>query len=450
MKLNTAVKTNIRTHEGAPAARIGAEEELRRSVMACMLWEDSFYESGASIAERIKTLVAQSRPEFVAAVAAHARWDMKLRHVPLLIVREMARLPNHKGLVSKLLPDVIGRPDEITEFLAIYWAEKRQPVSAQVKKGLAVAFRKFSEYELAKYDRDGAVKLRDALFLSHSKPENATVRHTKLERKAGEYELTKGEALYKAIVDGTLKTPDTWEVALSGGADPKEAFSRLMSEKKLGALAFIRNLRNMKAAGIDKAEVEAYAATVKLDRVLPFRFIAAARACPGWEDVVEPMMLRCLEGQEKLPGKTAIVVDNSGSMRGTRVSKKSDIDRSDAACAVAILVREVCASCVVIGFGSAAALIPPRRGFALADAIKTGPGGGTDTRQAVDLAAREGYDRIIVITDEQSHTVVPAPKGVGYFINVANEKNGIGYGAWTHIDGWSEAILDYIRQAECG
>jgi 60 kDa SS-A/Ro ribonucleoprotein len=33
-------------------------------------------------------------------------------------------------------------------------------------------------------------------------------------------------------------------------------------------------------------------------------------------------------------------------------------------------------------------------------------------------------------------------------INVASYTNGVGYGAWTHIDGWSEAVIDYIRSFE--
>jgi hypothetical protein len=43
---------------------------------------------------------------------------------------------------------------------------------------------------------------------------------------------------------------------------------------------------------------------------------------------------------------------------------------------------------------------------------------------------------------------VPAPNGVGYVINVASARNGVGYGAWTHVDGWSEAVVDYIRSLE--
>ena len=55
---------------------------------------------------------------------------------------------------------------------------------------------------------------------------------------------------------------------------------------------------------------------------------------------------------------------------------------------------------------------------------------------------------MVVITDEQSHDRVNAPRGRGYVINVASNRNGVGYGEWTHIDGWSEAVIDYIAELE--
>ncbi len=63
-------------------------------------------------------------------------------------------------------------------------------------------------------------------------------------------------------------------------------------------------------------------------------------------------------------------------------------------------------------------------------------------------AIDERYDRIIVITDEQSHDRIGAPRGKGYVINVASARNGVGYGPWVHIDGFSEAVIDYIRELE--
>ena len=62
--------------------------------------------------------------------------------------------------------------------------------------------------------------------------------------------------------------------------------------------------------------------------------------------------------------------------------------------------------------------------------------------------SKEQYDRLIVITDEQAHDTVPAPQGKGYVINVASYKNGVGYGKWTHVDGWSESVVEYIRMLE--
>ena len=135
--------TRPRNHEGARAKVITAEQALRRSVLSCMLWENEFYEDGMQIAGRIQELVPRVRAERVAALAVEAREKMKLRHAPLLLVREMARHASHRGFVADTLARVIQRADELAEFVAIYWAGGRQPLSAQVKKGLAAAFVRF-------------------------------------------------------------------------------------------------------------------------------------------------------------------------------------------------------------------------------------------------------------------------------------------------------------------
>jgi len=93
-----------------------------------------------------------------------------------------------------------------------------------------------------------------------------------------------------------------------------------------------------------------------------------------------------------------------------------------------------------------------RRGMALRDALDTSqPHGATYLGKALDQvekACREGYDRLVVITDEQSHDHVPPPHGKGYVINVASNRNGVGYGEWMHIDGWSEAVVEFIAELE--
>ena len=421
-----------RTHEDAPARHISPELQLRRSVLACLLWESQFYEDGVEIAGRIAELVPKVAAEKVAALAIEARERMKLRHAPLLLVREMARHKTHRALVSETLARVIQRADELAEFVAIYWKDGRVPLSGQVKKGLAAAFPKFDEYQLAKYDRGGPIKLRDVLFLSHAKPrDNAQAM------------------VWKKLIWGRLDAPDTWEVALSSGSDKREAWQRLLAENKLGALALLRNLRNMKEAGVEEDLVLAALRSMRTARVLPFRFLAAARYAPQWEDVLEQAMLKCVEGAEKLPGKTIVLVDVSGSMTAP-LSRRSEMQRTDAAYGLAVLLREIGEKVAVFSFSDDLVEVPARRGFALRDAIDASQRhNSTQLGKAIEqLNKNERYDRLIVITDEQAHDSVPGPKGKGYVINVASYKNGVGYGKWTHIDGWSEAVIEYIRMLE--
>lgn len=470
-----------RTHEGAVAARLTPLQELIRTVMSCMLWEDNFYEDGVSIADRIKKLVHQVTLAEAAGVAVEARENMKLRHVPLLIAREMARHParnsasvvrfndaNDTSIISETLARVIQRPDELSEFLAIYWKDGKQPLSKQVKRGLAKAFQKFNEYALAKYNRKKDIMLRDVLFLCHSKPQDVPADALPWDKAAREHlanthEIThakfvsgmrpqgfsEGELLYGRLIYDRLATPDTWEVELSKGGDKSAAWTRLLLEKKLGDLAFLRNLRNMRAAGLSDFSLAAYGDERRWGRVLPFRFIAAARMLPQLEPHLERWMLKCLEGAPKLAGRTALLIDVSGSM-SSRISPKSDLSRLDAAKALAMLLREVCEEVGVYIFNGGTLHVPPRRGFALADAIGTA-GGGTDVRQAV-LRSRAHFgvaDRTIIITDEQSATPLPAPENdKSYCLNVAAHRNGLGYGAWLHIDGFSEAVVDYILKHE--
>jgi 60 kDa SS-A/Ro ribonucleoprotein len=445
MRLNILKLHRPRTHEGAPARVIPPEQALRRSVLSCMLWEGEFYEDGVQIAGRIQELVPKVLAEKVAALAIEARERMKLRHAPLLLVREMARHATHRGLVAGTLARVIQRADELSEFVAIYWAQGHQPLSAQVKKGLAAAFGKFDEYALAKYDRAGAVRLRDVLFLCHARPVD--------EAQA---------ALWKRLVDNELATPDTWEVALSAaghgeGAHKRAVWERLLNERKLGALALLRNLRNLHQAGVSEELVLAALAALKTDRVLPFRFLAAARNAPQWEEPLEAAMFRALESRSSegraatLAGHTVLLVDVSGSMEAT-LARRSEMRRTDAAYGLAILLREIAEKVTIYTFSDRAQLVPSRRGMALRDALdKSQPHSGTMLGAAlkhVEGECRNGYDRLVVITDEQSHDSVPAPRGKGYVINVASNRNGVGYGPWTHIDGWSEAVIEYIAELE--
>lgn len=429
-----------KTHEGGAAfPHIRPEQALRRSVLSCLLWESEFYEDGKSIADRIWDAAMAVPAETLAGLAVEARVRFNLRHVPLLLCSALVARKLKSSLVGDTIARVVDRADELAEFLAVYAKANgvepnalKPKLAAQVKRGLALAFQKFDAYRLAKYNRDGAIKLRDVLFLCHAKPKD--------EEQA---------ALWKRLIDGTLESPDTWEVALSGGADKKDTFERLLREEKLGYFALLRNLRNMEQAGCDPLLVKQAILARKggAHRVLPFRYVAAAKAAPRYEPELDASLAAAIAEMSPLGGSTVVLVDVSGSM-DVVLSAKSDLQRIDAAAALAAVIPA--SDLRIFTFSNEIVEIPPRKGIACIDAVMgSQPHGGTHLGAAVKhINEHIPYDRLIVVSDEQSHDSVPAPGGRGYMINVASSQNGVGYGKWTHIDGFSEQVIRFIHEHE--
>jgi hypothetical protein len=429
----------------------GAEALLRRAVMACLLWEDLAYQSGASVADNIRALIPQVAPSVVAAIAIEAREKQKLRHVPLLIVREMARLDTHKHLVGGLLPRVILRADELAEFVALYWKDGKEKLSKQVKIGLAASFARFEAYHFAKYKGTGdAVRLRDVLFLVHPKPAQGR------------------EEMYKQIAEDTLLIPGTWENRLSAGEDKKAVWTSLIEAGDLGALAFLRNLRNMEDVGVSRLTIQHGFETVNPRWLLPLNYLTAAKAAPKWEGEIEGLMLRGLGQVPKLPGYSIFVVDVSGSM-GKRISDKSDSSRLQVAEAMAMIALETCEHVAIYATAGSdshhvhkTCFIPSRHGFGLMSLIDKAAaelgGGGIFTRQCLEyIKAQETDqpDRIIVFSDSEDcdlpNRKTPAPFGKkNYIVDVSAHNRGINYaGAWTaEVSGWSEHFLRFIAALE--
>ncbi len=423
------------TYEGGKAAVVGVYEQLRRSVLACLLWENTFYESGVEITERIKNLVGLNDTESVADLAVEARKTMNLRHVPLWLIVSMLAEKRHRAAVGNLIPRVISRPDEMGELLSLYWKNSgKVPLANQLKKGLSKCFDLFGEYSFAKNDsKKSAVRLRDVMFLTHPKP--------KTKEK---------EELFKRIANDEMETPDTWEVALSSGASKRETFERLMKEKKLGALAFLRNLRNMKESGVSEELVKEYFSTVDFSKVFPFRFISAANAVPEWKKFIEPAMLERARKMEKLSGKTIVLLDVSGSMFNN-VSDRSELDRIDMANGLAIILREICEDIEIYTFSDRIASVKPNRGFELAHSIRTSQEHrSTYLGKAISwLNINSRADRLVILTDEQAGDNVPAPKfEKPYIIDVASYRYGVDYDNYVHINGFSEAVVLYLIEYE--
>lgn len=435
------------THEGAPARTPYAPLiRLRRSVLSCLLWEKEFYEDGESIADRILSTCRECNPVDIAQLAIETRTQGNLRHVPLLLLIGLmdsvkARgtgIVNNPSLIADTIFATIQRPDDMGELLALWNKVKGANAAypAQLKKGLARAFVKFDAYSLAKYNADSAeFKLRDVMFLSHPRPKDVEQENT-----------------FRALAAKTLPPPDTWEVALSSGADKKETFTRLLTEGKLGYLALLRNLRNMEQAGVDPALISQAILARKrgAERVLPFRYIAAARYAPNQAAALDEALLASLEDAPTFPGKTIVLVDISGSMQSP-LSARSDLTREDAAAALASIIKAD--QLRIVAFSRGTYPVNNLRGLAGIDAIKhlRADRGATYLGEALKEVMQHPHDRLIVITDEQSHDAIPDPvltNGQAYMINVASYRQGVGYRKWVHLDGFSENVLRFIHAHE--
>jgi hypothetical protein len=439
-RTNTAARNMNRTHEGAPAVPVlTAEMMLRRSVLSCLLFEREFYEDGQEIAARIVDTAEKVAPEKLAEIAIAARTTFNLRHVPLLLLDVLCRTGvGHGSLVQNTIDAVIQRADEPAELLSIFWrntptGQKRKMIPAQMRKGLAKAFARFNEYHLAKYAGKGdKVTLRDALRMARPTPTTA-----------------EQSALWRRVTKRELATPITWETELSAGKDKRAVFERLILEQKLGYFALLRNLRNMVVANVDPDLVRAAIVARKggAERILPFRYVAAARAAPMFEPELDVALKAAISEMPKFQGKTLVLVDVSGSMNWP-LSAKSDMKRIDAGAALAAMITAD--DLRMFTFSNVVVEVPPRRGMAGVDAIvRSQQHDGTELGRAVREMNAIQHDRLIVLTDEQSSDPVPDPVcGKAYMINVASAKNGVGYGRWTHVDGFSEGVLRFIHEVE--
>ncbi|MGD8604554.1 MAG: TROVE domain-containing protein [Anaerolineales bacterium] len=453
MRTNTKTTSTLKTHEGAPAKWIDPKAQLERLISCCLLWEDQFYVDGQEISDSIENALNEYLSQFTLGsskrgngadtgpsaleqsilLAIKAREQLHLRHLPLYMMALIAARSSRDRRIKFGIARVIQRADELGEFLSL-WAKVtgRHPknltrLQGQVKKGLAMAFQKFDGYQLAKYNRKADITLTDVARLVHPKHTDAI----------------------GGLIAGTLPTPDTWEVNLSAGGDKKETFERLLREGKLGYLALLRNLRNMVEADVDHSLVEAALRQGKgSHRVLPFRYVAAARAAPSFANAIQDALMAKLGMMPEFDGKTLILVDVSGSME-VGLSRQSDMTRMHAAAALASLWL---GQRRVFTFSNNVQEVACYPGLPGVDAIINSQfHSGTYLGRAIEQMNDIEADRLVVVSDEQSHDHVPEPvHEKAYMINIASYRNGVGYGRWTHIDGWSENVFRFMHAVEQG
>jgi hypothetical protein len=448
-------------HEAGANQALSAEQTLERLVSCCLLGEDQFYLNGQSVQTAIAEVAKQVKPEFVVSLAVKARLELGLRHVPLLLLTLTLDTDAGRNAIRKQAAPILRTPKDAMDLLALYWRAGKRPVPHVFKQLFRQRFAVWSDYQIQKYGTLSArvsVRLRDVLRLCHADPRNFYSNALADDRNA----ITVArEALFKSLTDDTIRAPDTWESALSAAGpdgDKRAIWERLLAERKLGALALVRNLRNMEAAGVTPALVIAAMETVKAGDVWPWQALAAAREAPTYTHALDALMLRSAGSLPRLPGHTGVLVDVSGSM-DHGLSTKGTMKRMDAGAGLAVVLNEVCEASTIASFSESVVLVSSiaigKRGAGLAsDIVRSQPHGRTYLAQAVEtfLRCHPIIDRLVILTDEQAQDHFTSPPNLPvYVVNLASTERGMNMQQKvTRINGWSGNVIRWLAQDIAG
>jgi hypothetical protein len=434
-----------RTFQGGQAFSRDARSELFVLAVANMVSEHTFYESASARDARFEGLihlVAIQHPEWMARFLAWLRAEANMRSASLVGALEAARalLDAGKPGGRQIVASALQRADEPGEALA-YWITKYgKPIPKPVKRGIMdAAVRLYRDKSALKYDTPShSVRFADVVELCHPNPKvfwRSELFRWLLDRRPGRKRKVGGkhvevpqalravaarDRLREAVKVDKAALLDaealdaagvTWEQALSeAGKDVDKAALWEAKIPSLGYMALLRNLKGFDEAGISDevaAQVAARIADpeqVKRSKQFPFRFLSAWRAVPSmrWAQPLETALGHSLQNVPALPGRTLILVDQSGSMFWSHAGK-SQVKLSEIAAVfgAALALRAEHARLVQYGTLSEVVKFAPGVASLLRVAERFREMGGTNTAAAVS-AHYAGHDRVIIITDEQT------------------------------------------------
>ena len=382
------------------------------SLLLTSFMQDEHYRSAAATQLRLKELVAAVDPVFAAKAAVYARDTFGMRSVSHVVAAELGRLVKGQPWTRRFFDRVVLRPDDVTEIVSCYLLgnqgvtrmvknDKGQtvtktslPIPNAMKRGLGDALARFNEYQVAKYRGDGhAFKLVDAVNLLHPQATPA---------------LT-------GLVKGTLQAPETWETKLSAAGqqddgeveDAKaQVWKDLLVAGKLGYLAALRNVRNI----ADQADQETRKLLCSLlvdekalrrARIFPFQLLKAYEAIEasvasgkmGLLGTLSDALDLSVANVPKFDGRSAILLDTSGSMQGEPAKIGSIF--------TATLAKAWGADVVIWASSARYVSFNPRDSVMTVARNLPFDGGGTDLSSAFRLLHQK-YDRVVVLSDMQT------------------------------------------------
>jgi len=461
---NATIKTTNK--DGYPAYAMDAKSKLVTQILTSFFNEKKFYgDNSKEIIETVKAVI-KTDPEFVSNLAVFARREFNMRSISHVLTGYLANMVEGKPFVKRTVKGVVLRGDDATEIMSFYLNTFGKPIPNSLRKGLKEVFCGFDAYTLAKYKGEGKdVKMRDLLCLCRPSPKD-----------------DEQSALWKRLLEGKIETPYTWESELSAKGNKKEVWEELIASHKLPYMAALRNCRNIVAANPDNLnDYLSYISNpnaVRNSKQLPFRYLSAYRtnqnAGTKVLDALEDAAEASIENLPKLPGKTIIAIDTSGSMSGL-VSAQSDVRCCDISMLLGLIASRICEDSEVYCFDTRLEQMPVshRSGLLYTAMHNSHCGGGTDMSLPFALIHNKKIkcDRVIILSDNMCNTYG------GYFWGSAKPiqayadecRKSIHNDFWVHavdlqgygtqqftgpktniVAGWSEKLFEFMLLAEQG
>lgn len=366
-KYNTkkeGVQPTERNYMGEKAFKMEDKELLVSTVMTTFL-QGSYYETEEEIVKRIISLVEKVDALFAAKLAIYARNEGNLRSVTHLMAATLAQHVSGKDWAKRFYNKIVVRPDDMSEIVSAYATlndmklKDIKKIPNSIKKGFKEALERLDAYQIDKYKmKNREVSLIDLVRLFHPKgtQKNAEAYKRLVEGKPLT-DLYESKILEKELTKAGQTTKDATQEEKEEAK--REAISAVLDNVKgMPVMNLLRNLRNIILYAPDKVDEACRQLTLKdkilNSRLLPFRFATAyaeiekmdyneenLKKKPSTEIAFESevssisvslsdfkqLKTKVLNAIEEaieisclnipvLEGNTAILVDDSGSMRG--------------------------------------------------------------------------------------------------------------------------------------
>lgn len=328
----------------------------------------------------------------------------------------------------------IFRPDDMAEILAAFSSANKVKATNAMKKGFADAIERLDAYSILKYKP----ALIDVINLVHPDPKRSKAFVTYNDEKI---------TAIDAVIRGYAVSADTWEAAQSdagqevakavkaGKISKSEAevilteakaenWTDLLTEGKLGALAALRNIRNiLKVTNSEKTlrMLELLLSdgdVIRKAKIMPYQIDLANEVLKAEFRTMEGRQISSalLKGYEAavpnlaeiLPGRNLVIIDISGSMTTGVVDPNRKTNYVSSCMDKAALIGATIAKATnadVIVFGGHAEWRNYNINadvFSIANQLK-GNLGSTNLASAWQLAAQSGkhYDRVFILSDNE-------------------------------------------------